>query len=266
LIIAVPYTFKTARYRCKWTYTATAHIIRSVTQTIPPTIFPHRHDWIGRAVGYWNTAPRTPDFVRQEAVPAPGSWPADRSRRDGGFRPPRAYATADHVLSRGAAHADAFCRDTTAVDRRKLGDAARSADTGPVRAQPDGSGATDAQRLRRSNRRILRPGKYGASAGVALYSESSIHLSDLRFSHMRRRGPVRWRRHFWPLTAADCSPSTYGRRPAIRSLSIRRFTVRRWTFAAFAELAGRSIAKPRARAGLSDSTSDTVYTLVVSGG
>lgn len=150
--------------------------------------------------------------------------------------------------------------------RRKLGDAARSADTGPVRAQPDGSGATDAQRLRRSNRRILRPGKYGASAGVARYSESSIHLSDLRFSHMCRRGPVRWRRHFWPLTAADCSPSTYRRRPAIRSLSIRRFTVRRWTFAAFAELAGRSVAKPRARAGLSDSTSDTVYTLVVSGG
>ena len=187
------------------------------------------------------TPPHGPRFRPPGSRARPDSGPADRSRRDGGFRPPRARATADHVLCRGAAHADASRRDTTAVDRRKLGDAARSADTGPVRAQPDGSGATDAQHLRRSNRRFLRPGKYGASAGVALYSESSIHLSDLRFSHMRRRSPVRWRRHFWPLDAADCSPSTYGRRPAIRSLSIRRFTVRRWTFAESAEPAGRSV-------------------------
>jgi hypothetical protein len=178
-----PTPFKTARYRCKWTHTATAHIIRSVTQTIPPAIFPRRHDWTGRAVGYWNTAPRASDFVRQEAVPAPapGQPTARAATTDSGRHGPTP------LLITFFPAAPRTPMRSVAVDRRKLGDAARSADTGPVRAQPDGSGATDAQRLRRSNRRILRPGKYGASAGVALYSESSIHLSDLMFSHMRRR-------------------------------------------------------------------------------
>src|SRR3979490_888059 len=123
-------------------------MIRSVTQTIPPTIFPRRHDCPGGSVGYWTIAARTPDFVRQEAVPAPtpGQPTARGATANYGRHgaapllitlfpaaPRRTPRPLKPFLPPGPGHADAFRRDTTAVDRRKLGDAARSADTGPVR-------------------------------------------------------------------------------------------------------------------------------------